>query len=107
MLWKNIKRLNVLKARMTNEKKLEDLTPEETKELKIEFAPGCFDNFDGTQEELDSLIADIKNMITSGAIHENSTQLNEDDFDELPDEVKEQIARTFLEVDDVPKRTLN
>jgi hypothetical protein len=92
---------------MTNEKKLEDLTTDEIKELKIEFAPGCFDNFEGTQEELDALIADIKNMLVSGEILENSRELNEDDFAELPLEVQEQIARTVLEIDDAPKRTLN
>lgn len=107
MLWKNIKLLNALKAPMTNEKKLEDLTTDEIKELKIEFAPGCFDNFEGTQEELDALIADIKNMLVSGEILENSRELSEDDFAELPLEVQEQIARTVLEIDDAPKRTLN
>lgn len=92
---------------MTNEKKLEDLTTDEIKELKIEFAPGCFDNFEGTQEELDALIANIKNMLVSGEILENSRELSEDDFAELPLEVQEQIARTVLEIDDAPKRTLN
>lgn len=99
--------MNALKAPMTNEKKLEDLTTDEIKELKIEFAPGCFDNFEGTQEELDALIANIKNMLVSGEILENSRELNEDDFAELPLEVQEQIARTVLEIDDAPKRTLN
>ncbi len=90
-----------------NEKKFEDLTPDELKDLKIEFAPGCFDSFDGTQEELDELIANIKNMIVSGTIHEHTRKLTEEDFDELPEEVQEQIARTFLDEGDVPKRTLN
>lgn len=99
--------MNALKAPMTNEKKLEDLTTDEIKELKIEFAPGCFDNFEGTQEELDALIANIKNMLVSGEILENSRELSEDDFAELPLEVQEQIARTVLEIDDAPKRTLN
>jgi len=93
---------------MTEEKKFEDLTPEELKDIKIEFAPGCFDNFEGTQEELDSLIAEIKNMIVNGSIHEHSRELTEEDFDELPEEVQEQIARTFLEDEDAtPKRNLN
>lgn len=30
------------------------------KKIKVSFAPGCFDNFDGTQEELDELITEIK-----------------------------------------------
>lgn len=90
---------------MTEEKKFEDLTANELKELKIEFAPGCFDSFDGTQEELDELIAQIKNMIVSGDVAANSRALTEEDFDELPEEVQLQIARTFG--DDTPDRTLN
>lgn len=90
-----------------NEKKFEDLTSEELKEVKIEFAPGCFDNFDGTQEELDALIADIKNMIVSGEIVEKSREMTEEDFDDLPEEVREQIARVFLDEEDAPRRNLN
>ncbi len=37
---------------------------EENKPLKIQFAPGCFDNFDGTQEELDEFIKEITTMFT-------------------------------------------
>ena len=90
---------------MTEEKKFEDLTANELKELKIEFAPGCFDSFDGTQEELDELIAQIKNSIVSGDVAANSRALTEEDFDELPEEVQLQIARTFG--NDTPDRTLN
>lgn len=39
---------------------------EEKKPLKLEFAPGCFDNFEGTQEELDELMAEIQRMFESG-----------------------------------------
>ena len=38
----------------------------EDKKIKIEFAPGCFDNFDGTQEELDEFLAEIARMVESG-----------------------------------------
>ena len=31
------------------------------KKLKIEFAPGCFDHFEGSQEELDDLITTFNN----------------------------------------------
>jgi hypothetical protein len=72
---------------------------EEKKEIKIEFAPGCFDGFEGTQEELDELIADIKNMIASGELAENSRELTEEDFDELPVEVQEQISKSFEGID--------
>ena len=30
--------------------------------LKVQFAPGCFDEFEGTQDELDLLMAEIHSM---------------------------------------------
>lgn len=71
----------------------------EKKEIKIEFAPGCFDHFEGTQEELDELINEIKTMFASGNIHEKSREITEDDFDELPEEVQEHLIK-FLNNDD-------
>jgi hypothetical protein len=76
---------------MTDEKKFEELTSSEVKELKIEFAPGCFDHFEGTQEELDEMIAEIQKMVANGSIHEHSRELTEEDFNDLPEEVKEQL----------------
>lgn len=32
-----------------------------SKKLKIKFAPGCFDNFEGSQEELDQIVKDLEN----------------------------------------------
>ena len=49
-----------------------------TKKIKIEFAPGAFDSFDGTQEELNELIAEIHRMAESGELLEQS-----DDLDDL------------------------
>ena len=49
------------------------------KKITVEFAPGAFDNFDGTQEELDELIAEITRMAESGELHERSRPI---DFDE-------------------------
>jgi len=46
-----------------------------TEELKIVFAPGCLDGFDGTQEELDDLVAEIKRMASDGTLLQNSVQL--------------------------------
>jgi hypothetical protein len=48
---------------MTDTEKFEDLTPNDCKTLKVEFAPGCFDDFEGSQEELDELIAEITKMV--------------------------------------------
>lgn len=61
----------------------------EKKPIKIEFAPGCFDSFDGTQEELDALITEIKQLIDSGELFEKSQPL---DIDELIEEEGDEIA---------------
>ena len=60
----------------------------EEKKLKIEFAPGCFDQFDGTQEELDELILEITRMAESGEMSEKSRLI---DFDDPSDEDLEAI----------------
>ena len=52
---------------------------EQKKEIKIEFAEGCFDNFDGTQEELQEMIAMIRQMVADGTLEENSTPVDPDD----------------------------
>ena len=74
------------------------------KPLTVEFVPGCFDQFDGTQEELDELMAEIHRMVASGDLAEYSRELTEEDFDDLPDNVKEQLIESFN--DDTPKRNL-
>ena len=48
---------------------------------KIVFADGCFDNFDGTQQELDDLLAEINRMIISGEIFQRAVPLSVDDLD--------------------------
>jgi hypothetical protein len=50
-----------------------------TKKLKIEFAPGAFDNFDGTQEELNELVAEITRMAESGELEKNSRRIDMED----------------------------
>ncbi len=76
---------------------------DENKPLKIEFAPGCFDNFDGTQEELDALVKEIQSMFenkTREEIEAESIPLTDEEFDELPDDVKAQLIRSYNEEDD-------
>jgi hypothetical protein len=36
-----------------------------SKKLQVEFAPGAFDSFDGTQEEPDQLMAEITSMFSN------------------------------------------
>ena len=52
---------------------------DEKKELKVEFAPGCFDNFEGTQEELQEMIAMLHQMVADGTLDENATPVDPDD----------------------------
>jgi hypothetical protein len=54
--------------------------------IRVEFAPGCFDDFEGTQEELDALIQEIQRMAESGELQENATPLDADELQEYLDE---------------------
>jgi len=69
------------------------------KKIKTEliFAPGCFDDFEGTQEELDEMIAEIQRLVDSGEIHERATpvdldgllgEMSDAEFEELMNEVQ-------------------
>lgn len=49
------------------------------KKPEIVFMPGCFDNIDIDQEELDSLIAELKAKIKDGSIFEEARELDPDD----------------------------
>jgi len=49
-------------------------------EMKIEFAPGCFDSFEGTQEELDAVIAQITEMALSGELFKEAQDLEDDEI---------------------------
>lgn len=56
---------------------------EEKKPLKIEFAPGCFDNFNGTQEELDEFMAALEKKLTSMTAEELKAEAREIDEEYL------------------------
>lgn len=56
----------------------------ENKPLKVVFMEGCVDDFDGTQEELDELVAHITELAASGKILEQSTPV-----EDIDDEVME------------------
>ena len=45
------------------------------KKLQVEFAPGAFDTFDGTQQELDELMAEITSMFGN---------MTAEDFESVP-----------------------
>lgn len=71
---------------------------DEDKKMKLVFAPGCFDDFEGTQEELDSLIEEIQAKFADGSMEdmvesEALDDLSEEEFDELC-EMLEKIEST-------------
>lgn len=78
-----------------------------TKELKITFAPGCFDNFEGTQEELDQLIEEIKQQFADGSFLEKSRPLDLDEIAEEDPELAQQLAESFEKAEQFEKRKLN
>ena len=62
------------------------MSDQDKKKIEIIFAPGCFDHFEGTQEELDQMIQQIKEMAESGELFEKSTAVSFDDIEDLIDE---------------------
>ena len=50
---------------------------------KLVFAPGCFDNFEGTQEELQELIAEIHRMFESGEAQMQAVPIDEEEYDAI------------------------
>jgi hypothetical protein len=65
------------------------------KPLELVFAPGCFDNFEGTQEELDALIVEIQRMFDSGEAEQNAVQLDLDILMDEDPEMAEALLRSF------------
>lgn len=77
-------------------KKGNDMT-ESKKTPEIIFAPGCFDNFEGTQEELDEMMIEIRQLVESGELFERSQPVS---LDELDDEDLEALAEQLGILDD-------
>lgn len=69
-----------------------DFNDVDPKDLKIEFAPGCFDNFDGTQEELDELINELRRLVKTGEILEKGRAIDLDDLSEEDQEIIDQMS---------------
>ena len=51
-------------------------------EVKVVFAEGSMNDFDGTQEELDALVAEIKEMVANGAF-EDAIPITEEEEEEF------------------------
>lgn len=76
---------------------------EEKKKLEVVFAPGCFDGFEGTQEELDELIAEIRALVDSGEFLENSRPI---DVENLTEEELEKLDMAMDSIEGQPTRRI-
>lgn len=82
---------------------------DEDKKLKIEIAPGAFDFFEGSQEELDELMASLEQMVADGSFLADSVEIDMDALAEEDPELYEILMDRLSEVmDGNPKdRKLN
>ena len=80
------------------------MTDKENKKMEIVFAPGCFDSFEGTQEELDELIAQIQKMAETGELFSKSNPI---DVDQLVDEMSDDEIEKLMELMDVDPEDLD
>ena len=64
---------------------------------KIIFHPGCFDNLDISQEELDKIVEELEQMVEDGTLLENSREIDEDDpmYDEIMSRIRENEDRNL------------
>lgn len=61
--------------------------------ITVEFMPGCFDDWTGTQEELDEFVREIRRMAETGELEAISEPLGDDAWDLLPEETKHELLR--------------
>ena len=70
--------------------------------LKVQFSPGCFDDFEGTQEELDLLMSEIHNMFENMTAKDLEATSHAVDFDLLTEsdpELAQRLAATLDGID--------
>lgn len=65
------------------------------KKLKITFAPGAFDSFEGTQEELDAFIKEIEDSFHSGEFLSQSQEVDLDELEKSDPELAKQIRASI------------
>ena len=69
--------------------------------LKVQFAPGCFDDFEGTQEELDLLMAEIHSMFENMTAEDLAATSHAVDFDQLTESDPELAQRLAESLDSI------
>lgn len=63
------------------------------KKPEIIFAPGCFDNFDGTQEELQELLAEIHQMLEDGTLMEKAERVSPEEEEKIYEMLRQKEKR--------------
>lgn len=74
----------------------------EDSKVEIVFAPGCFDNFEGSQEELNEFIAELNRLAETGELFEQSRPVDLDNLSEEDADLIEHLKITS----DTPTRNL-
>ena len=70
---------------------------DQKKPLKIEFAPGAFDQFEGTQEELDQMMKEIVDMLSNMTPEELAEASKPIDWDNLSEEEHAVLERALTQ----------
>ena len=76
------------------------------KKTQVEFAPGCFDDFEGSQEELDQLQAELVEMFTNLTPEELEQRSQQVDLDALSQEDPDVAEKILGLLSDEPVRKL-
>jgi len=74
--------------------------------IKIEFAPGCFDDFEGSQEELDQLQEELLKMFTELSPEELALRSTPVDLEALTAEDPDVAEKIVSLLSNNPSRTL-
>ncbi len=69
----------------------------EDKKLKVVFAPGALDNFEGTQEELDEMVAEIQRLAESGELEERAIPVDFEDEDPELQDALEDVIKSLIQ----------
>jgi len=67
--------------------------------VKVHFEPGCFDSFEGTQEELDEAIAMIQKMFEDGVAQADVNEVDLEELMETDPELAEKIFESLQRLD--------
>ena len=78
----------------------------DAKKIKIVFDPSVFENFDGSQEELDEMTQEIISMFEGKTPEEIKAMSRPVDWDELDDDEAEQLEKALYRAHNDVKPTL-